>query len=313
MRKLYATPLLVLAFVASLTAQITVPFSFTAGTVIDPDQMNSNFTAVSAACNRSGCTMTGVLKAVAGIAANPGIANSTDPTTGIIIGATGTIGWSLSGTQRMLLNGSGLTVYGVNVINASGAVLAPTLSGDIPAAVTQGGSAIVLAGRNTLWVPAVGMSTTVTNGATGPTTSELTAGQPNVTAYSFVNGAQRNVQFAVAFPKSWNAGTVTYQAYWTGTVAGAGTTIWGVQCLASADNATIDGAFGTAQEVTDTFLTVKFNHVSPESSALTITGAAADTHTTCQVYRKGASDTRAQASLLLGVKFYFTTNAKNDT
>lgn len=44
-----------------LAAQVTVPFStFTAGTTIDPDQMNSNFSALSLqALNRTGGTITG--------------------------------------------------------------------------------------------------------------------------------------------------------------------------------------------------------------------------------------------------------------
>jgi hypothetical protein len=170
----------------------------------------------------------------------------------------------------------------------------------------------MLQGKGTLWVPAVAMSPTVTNGVTGPTIAELTAGNPNITTLSFVNGAQKNAQFAVAFPKSWNAGTVTYQAYWTGTAAGAGTTIWGLQCLGVANGVTLDTAFGTAIEVTSTFSAVKQVHVAAESAALTITGAAADTLTTCQVYRKGGTDTRAAPSLLLGIKFYYTTNAAND-
>lgn len=141
MRKALTTTMLALAFAASLTAQVTIPYSFTSGTIIDPDQMNANFTAVAAACNRTGCTMTGVLKAVAGTAGAPGIANSTDATTGIVIGTSGTIGWSLSGTQRMLLNSSGLTVFGTVVANGSGQLVATTLTGLVPAASLGSGSA----------------------------------------------------------------------------------------------------------------------------------------------------------------------------
>lgn len=126
MRKLMAAVLLALAFAASLTAQIAIPYSFTAGTVIDPDQMNANFTAVSQACNRTGCSMTGVLRAIAGTAGLPGIANVTDGTTGITIGTTGAIGFSLAGTQRLLLDASGLTIYGVNLVDNSGRI--PNLS-----------------------------------------------------------------------------------------------------------------------------------------------------------------------------------------
>jgi hypothetical protein len=65
-----------------------------------------------------------------GTAGNPGIVASTDTTTGEAIGV-GTIGWSLAGTQRMLLNSSGLTIYGVNVIDNTGAVAGAVPSGAI--------------------------------------------------------------------------------------------------------------------------------------------------------------------------------------
>lgn len=122
MRKLLYGALVALALAASLTAQIAVPYSFTAGTVVDPDQMNANFTAVSAACARVGCTMTGPVKVVAGTAALPGISNSADASTGIAVGATSTIGMSLTGVQRFLLNASGLTIFANNIINGSGKI-----------------------------------------------------------------------------------------------------------------------------------------------------------------------------------------------
>lgn len=121
-RKWVTTGLLVLAFVTSVTAQITIPYTFVSGTVIDPDQMNANFQAVSVACNRTGCSMTGVLRVLAGTAGTPGIANATAPTTGLIIGTSGNIGMALSGTQQLLLDAAGLTIYGTNIINNTGKI-----------------------------------------------------------------------------------------------------------------------------------------------------------------------------------------------
>jgi hypothetical protein len=52
----------VLLFAYVVSAQINVPFTFTAGTIIDPDQMNTNFSTLgNAALNRSGGAMTGLL------------------------------------------------------------------------------------------------------------------------------------------------------------------------------------------------------------------------------------------------------------
>lgn len=277
-------------------------YAVTTTAVLNPASDLQGKTLVTAEGNR---TITGTwsfsvpLRANPGTTNAPGLVSTSDQTTGWQLSAS-SIGGSINATQRFLLDTTGLTIYGNQVVDTTGTIPSTGLASSLRPS------------KETLWIPASAMVPTITNGATGPATAELTAGNPNITSMSFVNGSQKNAQFAIAFPKQWNLGTVTYQAFWTGTAAGAGTTIWGFQCLAAADGATTDAAFGTAVEVTDTFLAVKQIHVAPESAAVTISGAAADTHTTCQIYRKGGTDTRAAASLLLGVKLFFTINAFND-
>lgn len=80
-----------------LRAQVTVPFpTFTAGTTIDPDQMNSNFSALSLqALNRTGGTVTGNIAASANVTIDgadisdflDGSGNLTVPGTSILTGA----------------------------------------------------------------------------------------------------------------------------------------------------------------------------------------------------------------------------------
>ena len=80
-------------------------------------------------------------------------------------------------------------------------------------------------------------------------------------------------QFAVAFPKSWNAGTVTFQFFWSGIAATTGVelTLAGV---AFADNDSIDTAYGTAVAVADAAQgAVEELLVSAESGAVTIAGS----------------------------------------
>lgn len=83
MRRLLAFFILVLlwALTVPVQAQITTPYTFTAGTVANPDEVNSNFAKFSDALNRTGGTMTGTLTARAIVAA----ANNTYD-----IGASGT-------------------------------------------------------------------------------------------------------------------------------------------------------------------------------------------------------------------------------
>ena len=57
-------------------------------------------------------------------------------------------------------------------------------------------------------------------------------------------------QFAVAFPKSWDAGTVTFQFFWSGIAATTGVAL-NLQGVAFADNDSIDTAYGTAVVVQD--------------------------------------------------------------
>jgi hypothetical protein len=293
----------VLAGVALYGQSITIPNSFVNLTIADAAQVNANFSALSSnALNRNGGTMLGTLNS-----------RALTPTAD----ATYDVGTS-SLRYRDGFFSRNVTIAGTTILNAltytwpASQSVASYLANNGSGTLAWTAGTPALQGKQTLWVPASALAATITSGASGPSIVELTAGNPNLYSMSFVNGSVKNAQFTVAMPKAWNAGTITFQAFWTGTAAGAGTTIWGMQCLASADGATMDAAFGTAVEVTDTFLSTKQVHVAAESGAVTVTGAAADTAMFCQVYRKGGTDTRAAASLLIGIKLFYTTNAGND-
>lgn len=62
-RRLLLALLAVLACATPAAAQITPTFTFTAGTVISPTEVNTNFALLQQALNRSGGTMTGTLTA----------------------------------------------------------------------------------------------------------------------------------------------------------------------------------------------------------------------------------------------------------
>ena len=65
-----------------------------------------------------------------------------------------------------------------------------------------------------MWVPASAMYGATTNGA-DPQQIETTATRPDMKVLDFDASTNEFAQFSVAFPKSWNEGTVTYQVYWT--------------------------------------------------------------------------------------------------
>jgi len=87
-------------------------------------------------------------------------------------------------------------------------------------------SAVKIAGKETIWVPAVAMYPNTTAGAEAAQV-ELSNG-PEIKVLDFDKDSDENAQFAVAFPKSWNAGTVTFQAFFTATSTDTGNRVLGL-------------------------------------------------------------------------------------
>lgn len=121
-RNVLALVFALLAVVVVQTQGIVVPNTFVNGTVADADQVNANFSALTSnAVNRALGIMTGVLEVVAGTAGAPGLSGTADTTTGWALGSS-SIGGSIAGTQRFLLNTSGLTIFGNTILDTSGKI-----------------------------------------------------------------------------------------------------------------------------------------------------------------------------------------------
>jgi hypothetical protein len=175
-------------------------------------------------------------------------------------------------------------------------------------------AAVKIAGKETMWVPATAMYGATTNGADAQQV-ETTATRPDMKVLDFDASTAEYAQFSVAFPKSWNAGTVTYQVYWTPGSTNTGNCIFGLQGVSCGDSDTIDVAYGTAVEVTDAGIgTVEDQQITAESGAVTITAAAAGEQTYFQLYRDAAdgSDTFSADARVLGIRLFFTTDLAND-
>jgi hypothetical protein len=132
----------------------------------------------------------------------------------------------------------------------------------------------------------------------------------------FDGTADEYAHFNIAFPKSWNEGTITYQVFWSSTGTDTDSVVWGLQGVAISDNESIDTAYGTAITVTDALQSAAGElYVSDESSAVTIAGTpAAGDVCFFRVYRDAdnVSDTAAEDARLIGIKLHFTTDAMND-
>ena len=177
------------------------------------------------------------------------------------------------------------------------------------------GSALKIAGKETIWIPAAAMYAATTNGADAEQV-ETTATRPDMKVFDFDASTKQYTQFTIAMPKSWNEGTLTYQVYWAPSTTNTGNAIFGLQGVACADGDTIDVAYGTAIEVTDAGIgTVEDQQITSESSAMTVAGSpAAGEQSYFQLYRDAADggDTFTGECRVLGIKLFFTTDAAND-
>ena len=171
-----------------------------------------------------------------------------------------------------------------------------------------------IVGKETIYVPAAAMYPNTTNGCADLEQVELSNG-PELKCLDFDASSDENAQFTVCFPKSWNEGTVTFQAFWTVTGTNTGTVAWGLSGVSIADDASINTAFGTNVVATAKAFSGTSNDimVSAESGAVTIANAAVDTQTYFQIMRDVSADTQSGDARLLGIKLFFTTDAANDS
>ena len=245
--------------------------------------------------------------------------------------AIGTSVLDTGGNELLLLTATGSAVNEVTLANAAtgnnpsfaasggddniGIDLKTKGTGVIKAEDSGGNvSAVKIAGKETIWVPAVAMYPNTTNGAANIAQTELSNG-PELKTLDFDKDSDEFAQFAVAFPKSWNEGTVTFQAFFTANTTNTGTTSWALQGVALADNGDLNTAFGTAVAPTAKAMSGTANDlaVTAESGAITIAGSpSTDEYVFFQIFRDVSEDTLTADAKLLGVKLFFTTDAAND-
>ena len=169
-------------------------------------------------------------------------------------------------------------------------------------------------GKHTIWVPSSAMTPTTSAGCSALTQVEMTAGRPELQVLDFAADADDHAQFTVAFPKSWNEGTVTFQPFWTVTGTNTGTAVWELTGLSASDSYVINTGYpavaatgakahsGTSNDL----------NVSAESGALTITNASVDSVTFFRLNLKVAGSSQSGVVRLIGLKMFYDINAGND-
>ena len=223
---------------------------------------------------------------------------------------------STTGTSVVLTQGASVSDI-IEIIVFDIFSVADTVSakdgGNFGGDISSGGLPVKVAGKESMWIPSGTMKPTVSNGCAALTSVETTSGRPDMVVLDFDKDSDEFAQFAIAFPKSWNAGTVTFQYYWSGIAATTNVTLT-LAGVAFADNDSIDTAYGTAVAVTDAAQgAVEELLVSAESGAITIAGSpGADELVYFRIGRDVSADNMAGDCRLHGIKLFFSTNAAND-
>ena len=239
--------------------------------------------------------------------------------------AIGTSILDTNGNELALLTATSSAVNEITLANAAtgnGPIISSTGETNVDlnlnpkgsGVLKSGSSAVKIAGKETIWIPATAMYPNTTNGCADLAQTELSNG-PELKTLDFDKTSDEFAQFAVAFPKSWNEGTVTFQAFFTANSTDTGTTSWALQGVALADNGDLNTAFGTAVAPTAKAMSGTANDlaVTAESGAVTIAGSpSTDEYVFFQIFRDVSADDLDADAKLLGIKLFFTTDAAND-
>ncbi len=277
----------------------------------------SSGTITAAAVTASGALTTTSTATIGGDTAISGNLRSDSSADGIQINATD--GSASNAGDLILLDGTD-----GSATNAGSSLLYEDETGD-PSAYFEGNNvnfsavptitdgALKSAGRETIWVPANAMYGNTTNGAEAAQT-ELGNG-PELKHIAFDKDSDEFAQFAISFPKSWNEGTVSFKAYFTGNSTNTGNVAFKLAGVGLADGELTNIAFGTAvQAEAKAHSGVAYNlNITRESGAITIAGTpVAEEYVFFEISRDVSEDNFSADALLLGVKLFFTTDAGND-
>ena len=228
-------------------------------------------------------------------------------------------------TEKMSLSSAGLLTIADDFVIKDAGTIGSASDTDAIAIASNGvvnftqqptvsSAAVKVAGKETIWIPAAAMYPESTNGCASLAQVELSNG-PELKALDFDKSSDEHAQFTIAFPKSWNEGTITFQAYFTATSTSTGTTAWGLSGVSLSDNGDLNTAFGTTVVATAKAHSGTSNDldVTAESGDVTIAGSpAAGDLCIFQVLRDVSADDLDADARLLGIKLFFTTDAAND-
>jgi hypothetical protein len=172
-------------------------------------------------------------------------------------------------------------------------------------------------GQQTLYVPAIAMWPTTTNGAEAGAVA-ITTSVIEIKTFDFDGATEEFIQFAVQMPKSWDAGTLIAQ--FIGSQTGATTNfgvVWGIEAVCIADDELLSGvSWGTEVTTADTYGTTDDLFISAESTAITVGSTPASEQLVyfriTRVVGNGSDTMTTADARLHGVKIHYTVDASKD-
>ena len=173
----------------------------------------------------------------------------------------------------------------------------------------EGGVGISPIGIHDIYVSATGMWESTTGGSAVLTKLELATDQ-DIQSLDFDGSSIEAVQFSVALPKNWNAGTITATFYWTSAAGDTDDVDWRISGVSIGDNVLLTTGYGAAITVTDAHNgTANELNISVATAAITIAGAGKSELCRFLIERVGSADTMTEDAKLLGVMLHITTDA----
>ena len=263
-------------------------------------------------------TLTGNINVFTGDVENSfTVFNNTTGSYTLTFGPTTGTGVTLAQGAKTIVYSDGSTMLDVMADLGDVSAITVSTSGNVSATgtVSSAGNVVATTGKQTMWVPAVAMYGSETNGADAQQV-ETTALSPDLKVLDFDASTSEFAQFAVTFPKSWNGSSVTFIPTWSPSNTDTGNCIWSLSGLSVAEGETADTSFSAPQTSTDAGIgTVKDIQMGPVSSAITIAGTIADGNQVFFQLERDAdngSDTFTGDARLLGIQLFYTTDAAND-
>ena len=191
-------------------------------------------------------------------------------------------------------------------------------SGNVSLTLPTTTGTITSTGKQTMWIPAAAMYPRSDSGCADLAQADLGTGVPDLKVLDFDPSSDEFAECSLSFPKAWNAGTVTFQAFFTVAGTNTGTVKWELEGTSFGDHDDLSvSAYGSpvGPAAKAHSGTADDLNITAESGAVTISQGSADESDGLVYFRIGrdvSDDKQTGDARLIGIKLFYTTDKAND-